>query len=65
MTLHELWENVEIEQHLVYEVLNDGDIVTIEEYTGEDKCGRGADEVLGISADYISMYGYVILAHML
>ena len=65
MTLHELWENVEIEQHLVYEELNDDDTVSIKEYDGDDKCVKGADEVYGISADYIPEYGYVIVAHII
>ena len=65
MTLHELWENVNIDQHLVYEELNDDDTVSIKEYEGDDRCRKGADEVYGISADYLAGIGYVIVAHML
>ena len=65
MTLHELWENVNIDQHLVYEVLNDDDTVSIKEYEGDDRCRKGADEVYGISADYLAGIGYVIVAHVL
>jgi len=65
MTLHELWENVNIDQHLVYEVLNDDDTVSIKEYEGDDRCRRGADEVYGISADYLAGIGYVIVAHII
>ena len=65
MTLHDLWENVKIDQHLVYEVLNDDDTVSIKEYEGNDRCGVGADEVYGISADYLVGIGYVIVAHTL
>lgn len=65
MKLHDLWCICNSEQRLVYEVLNDDDTISIEEYTGDDRCGRGADEVYGISADYIPEYGYVIVAHML
>jgi len=65
MTLHELWENVNIDQHLVYEELNDDDTISLKEYEGDDRCRKGADEVYGISADYLAGIGYVIVAHML
>lgn len=65
MTLHELWENVDSESHLMYEELNDDDTVSIKEYDGGDRWRVGANEVYGISADYIPEYGYVIVAHML
>ena len=65
MTLHELWENVEINQTLMYDELNDDDTVSFKEYDGGDRWRIGADEVCGISADYIPEYGYVIVAHML
>lgn len=65
LTLHELWENVELEQHLVYEVLNDDDTVSIKEYEGDDRWRIGANEVYGISADYLPETGYVIVAHIL
>ena len=65
MTLHELWENVKHDQHLVYEELNDDDTVSIKEYEGDDRFRKGADEVYGISADYLPEIGYVIVAHML
>ena len=65
MTLHELWENLEIDQHLMYEELNDNDTVSIKEYEGDDRCRKGADEVYGISAEYLPYMGYVIVAHIL
>lgn len=65
MTLYELWENVNIDQHLIYEELNDDDTVSLKEYEGDDRCRKGADEVYGISADYLAGIGYVIVAHML
>lgn len=65
MTLHELWENINIDQHLVYEELNDDDTVSIKEYDGSDRWRLGANEVYGISADYLAEIGYVIVAHII